>query len=132
MSLNIADIANENADLSLKWRMIHAGFTAGLPTKLKGLPFTPYLSFGYLNFKAGVRVKVDDKFLDTLENLGIDPSKLPREKGVVVNNVAGTLGARLDISRHHALEATGAFFFTQKTQVYWATISYTIRWNYPW
>lgn len=134
LELNVADLARENADIRLNWYMGHAGFTFGMPMRPwknhQNLRLTPFLIAGFLHFNADININVDPEFIKTLENLGIDPEIIPKQKGIDINNVTASVGARLDIGLNHALETTGSFFFTRAgTRVYWATFSYSLRFD---
>lgn len=137
LELNVADIASENADLSLDWYMGHAGLTFAMPLRPwknhQNLRLTPFLIAGFLHFDAAIKIKLQDKFMEQLEGLGVDEDIIPDKQGIDINNVTASVGARLDIGRHHALETTGSFFFTRAgTRVYWATFSYSVRFDNFW
>ena len=137
LSIDVAKVAMENADMSLGWKMIHSGLTLGFPlsrwTGHKNVRLTPFLIAGFIHFKADIAIDLHDEFLGQLESLGVDKSIIPDKQGIEVNNVTASLGARLDIGSNHAFETAGSFFFTSSgTRVYWATLSYSIRFDYPW
>lgn len=137
LSLDVSKTIRDRADLTLSWRMYHAGLTLGYPIdKWKGnksLRLTPFLIAGYIRFRADINIDIDQELLDDLKRFGIDEDLIPRRERIELNNFTGSVGARLDIGKQHALEAAGAFFFTPKgTRVYWATLSYAMRFDTPW
>lgn len=137
LSIDVAKAIQNKADLSLDWRMLHAGITLGFPIPNwkgnKSLRLTPFIIAGYIDFKADISINLHPEFAKDLERFGIDGELIPEKKGIGVNNVTASVGARLDVGKRHVLETAGSFFFTRSgTRVYWATLSYSIRFDYPW
>lgn len=137
LSLDVARVAAETADMSFDWHMVHTGLTMGFPLSKwrghKNVRMTPFVTLGLIHFKAGIEIELHEEFLSQLESFGVDEDIIPKKEGVEVNNLTASVGARLDIGSNHAFETAGAFFFTRAgTRVYWATLSYSIRFDYPW
>jgi len=137
IELNIASIAKANAKLTFGWSMLHYGVVIGIPIRAwkneKNLRLTPFAMVGRLHFRASVNIKVDERFQRTLDALGVEADVIPKEKSILLENFSGSAGARLDIGRRNALEAAGSFIATRSgTRVFWATLSYSFRFNYPW
>lgn len=137
LELNVASLAREHAELSMKWSFLHYGATIGVPIRrwkgVKSLRLTPFLTVGHLRFNAEVDLAIDEDFRRSLEALGADLSAIPVKYGVDIDNFSGSVGARLDIGKMSAIETAGSFLATKSgTRVFWATLSYTMRFDYPW
>jgi len=104
LKVDVAKAVRENADVTYRGRTARVGLTAGVSFRAGSLRWTPYLTVGWLSYRAKIAFETNDALKEALMTFGVDPSVLS-EREVVESDVFFAPGARLDLSRAWSLEA---------------------------
>lgn len=104
LKIDVAKAVRDNASVSYASRTYRLGLTAGAAFRAGGLRWTPYLTFGWLRYRAAISFETNDALRSALTTFGVDPAVLS-ERVVAESNVFFAPGARLDLSRAWSLEA---------------------------
>ena len=104
--IDVAKAVREHASVSYEGRTYRVGLTAGVSLRPGRLRWTPYMTFGWLTYRADIRFETNDRLKEALMTFGVDPSVLS-DRSVVESNVFFAPGLRLDLSRAWSLEAQG-------------------------
>lgn len=104
LQVDVAKAVRENASVSFDGRTYRLGLTAGVSFRVSGLRWTPYLTAGWLKYRAEIVFETSDALKETLTAFGVDPGVLA-EREIVETNVFLAPGVRLDLTRAWSLEA---------------------------
>ena len=103
LKLDVAKAVRENASVSYAGRTYRLGATAAVGFRSGSLRWTPYVTVGWLRYRAEIGFETNDKLKAALMTFGVDPSVLS-ERVIVESNVFFAPGVRLDLSRSWSLE----------------------------
>jgi hypothetical protein len=103
LKIDVAKAVRENAEVSFRGRTYRVGVTAAVSFRAGSLRWTPYMTFGWLRYRAAIGFETNDALKQALMTFGVDPSVLS-EREIVESDVFFAPGARLDLSRAWSLE----------------------------
>jgi|GEM_PF-2119698 len=103
LKIDVAKAVRENASVSYAGRTYRLGVTAAAAFRTGSLRWTPYLTFGWLRYRAEIAFETNDKLKEALTTFGVDPAVLS-ERAIVESNVFFAPGVRLDLNRSWSLE----------------------------
>lgn len=103
LKIDVAKAVRENASVSYAGRTCRLGATAAAVFRAGSLRWTPYLTLGWLYYRAEIAFETNDKLKEALTTFGVDPSILS-ERAIVESNVFFAPGLRLDLNRSWSLE----------------------------
>ncbi|HJV32839.1 MAG TPA: hypothetical protein VJ694_02315 [Patescibacteria group bacterium] len=104
LKIDVAKAVRDNASVSYAGRTYRLGLTGAVSFRTGSLRWTPYMTFGWLRYRAEIAFEANDRLKDALATFGVDPSVLS-ERAIVESDVFFAPGARLDLSRAWSLEA---------------------------
>jgi len=103
LKIDVAKAVRENAKVSFQGRTYRVGLTAAVSFRAKSLRWTPYVTTGWLRYRATIGFVTNDALKGALMTFGVDPSVLS-ERAIVESDVFFAPGVRLDLSRAWSLE----------------------------
>lgn len=108
LRIDVAKAVQDDADVDFTGRTYRFGATAGLTLGSGPVRWIPYLTVGFLRYRADIRFGADKKLSDALMRFGVAPEILdPRV--IVEDNPFFAPGVRLDLGRNWSLDAEALF-----------------------
>jgi hypothetical protein len=103
LKIDVAKAVRGNATVDYEGRTFRAGATAAVTLRLGGLRWTPYLTSGWMRYRAEIGFETDDELKDVLTAFGVDHAVLGA-RVVEESNAFFAPGVRLDLGRAWSLE----------------------------
>ena len=103
LKIDVAKAVRENAEVSYGSRTYRVGFTSAVSFRALSLRWTPYVTLGWLRYRADISFETNDALKAALMTFGVDPAVLS-ERVIVESDAFFAPGLRLDLSRSWSLE----------------------------
>jgi len=103
LKIDVAKAVRENASVAFTGRTYRLGVTGAFSFRAASLRWTPYVTFGWLRYRAEIAFETNDALKSVLETFGVDPAFLT-ERSIVESDAFFAPGVRLDLTRSWSLE----------------------------
>lgn len=103
LKIDVAKAVRDNASVTYAGRTYRAGLTASVSFRAASLRWTPYVTVGWLRYRAEIAFETNDALKGALATFGVDPAVLS-EREVVESDPFFAPGLRLDLNRSWSLE----------------------------
>ncbi|HTK59931.1 MAG TPA: hypothetical protein VL283_01870 [Candidatus Baltobacteraceae bacterium] len=103
LKIDVAKAVRNNASVSYEGRAYRLGITGAVRFRTGSLRWTPYLTFGWLRYRAKIAFETNDALKEALKSFGVDPAVLS-DRAIVESDAFFAPGVRLDVSRAWSLE----------------------------